>query len=198
MNQKLTTIDCLIMLQAAYPRLDLGPQTINVYQLSLADIEPRLLRAAVLKHISTSKWLPTIADLRQGVTELVLEAEGQLTAPEAWGLVMREIGNVGHWGTPKFTSPVRRAVESIGGWRQICFSENITADRARFLEAYNLLSKRQAEKLQQLPEVAETQEALVAGRMKIEQEISKLLANTNGSRNSQQKPENGKQKTDPA
>ena len=32
----------------------------------------------------------------------------------------------------------RRAVDAIGGWRQICFSENITADRARFLEAYSL------------------------------------------------------------
>jgi hypothetical protein len=187
MDKKLTTIDCLIMLQAAYPRLDLGPQTIQVYQLSLADIEPRLLQAAVLKHISTSKWLPTIADLRQGVTELVLEAEGQLTAPEAWGLVMREVRLVGHWREPTLPASVRQAVEAIGGWRQICFSENITADRARFLEAYSLISKRKAQKLQQMPAVTEAQEALAEGRMKVESAVDGLLAGMNGS---------GKQSTD--
>ena len=177
--KKKAIMQCLILLKSAYPKMDFGPDSVAVYVETLKDIEPELLQAAVLKHVSISKWFPTIAELRQAVTELILEAEGQLTAPEAWGMVVGEIRRVGHWGKPQLETPVQQAVEAVGGWRQICFSENITADRARFLEAYNLQCRRKAEKMQQMPAVTEAQEQLAAGQDKVDQEITKLLTNKN-------------------
>ena len=32
--------------------------------MTLSEINPELLQAAVLKHISTSKWFPTVAEIR--------------------------------------------------------------------------------------------------------------------------------------
>jgi hypothetical protein len=122
------------------------------------------------------------------VTELVLEAGGQLTAPEAWGVVMREVRRVGHWGVPDLAPIVLQAVQAVGGWRQICFSENIAADRARFLEAYNLLQKRAAEEIQQMPAVTEAQADLAAGRDRVHREMMKLLTKGNGRAH---KPDSG-------
>jgi hypothetical protein len=180
MENEEAIMQCLILLKSAYPRMAFGPQSVATYQRALADIDPELLRVAVLKHISISKWFPTIAELRQAVTGLILEAEGQLAAPEAWGVVMREVRRVGHWRKPELSPLVQQAVEAVGGWRQICFSENIAADRARFLEAYTLLQRRAVERRQQMPAVSEAQAYLAAGQDRVEEEIRKLLTRGNG------------------
>lgn len=180
MEDDMTTLDCLIMLQSAYPRMQFGAESVMIYELALADTGPSLLRAAVLKHISTSKWFPTIAELRQAATEIVLQTEGQLSAPEAWGVVQREVRLVGHWRSPSLQLVVHQAVNAIGGWQHICFSENITADRARFIDAYTILRKREALRVQQLPQVTEAQEALAEGRRKVEAGVAGLLAGMQG------------------
>jgi hypothetical protein len=115
MEDELTILHCVIMLQAAYPRMQFGKESLKVYEMALADIEPKLLRTAVLRHISTSKWFPTIAELRQAATEIMLQTDGQLSAPEAWGELLREVRLVGHWRRPRLGPVVRRAVEAIGG-----------------------------------------------------------------------------------
>lgn len=180
MDNNLKTVDCLIMLQAAYPRVELGSQTIKVYQIGLADIDPQLLQAAVLQHIATSKWFPTIAELRQRVVEERLTAAGHLSAPEAWSLVMRQVRSVGHWRVPDVPPAVRKAIDASGGWRQLCLSENPTADRARFLEAYKLFAKEESEKLQQMPSVNHALEELSSGKDRVHEEITKLLTKRNG------------------
>ena len=113
-----------------------------------------------MKHISTSKWFPTIAELRQAATAIVLQTEGRLSAPEAWGDVQREVRLVGHWRSPSLQPLVGKAVSAIGGWQHICIDENITADRARFIEVYTILCKREAQRVQQLPQVTEAQGSL--------------------------------------
>ena len=57
--------------------------------MTLSEINPELLQAAVLKHISTSKWFPTVAEIRAPVAEIVLQTANQPTALEAWGFVMQ-------------------------------------------------------------------------------------------------------------
>lgn len=171
-----TILDCMIMLQSAYPRTNVSKETMRIYEVALADIDPGLLETAVLRHISISKWFPTIAELRQGVTELILEAEGHLDGPEAWGMVTQEIRRVGHWGRPELSDHVRRAINAIGGWQELCLSENAVADRARFIEAYNIIHQRTVEKRQQMPAVTEAQESLATGKDRVHQEIAKLLS----------------------
>ena len=195
MENEVTTVRCLILLQSAYPRTEFGAESVKIYRTTLADIEPALLQTAVLKHISSSKWFPTIAELRKAATEIVLHSDGQLSAPEAWGKVMREVRSVGHWGSPSLGPVVMQAVEAIGGWRNVCLSENITADRARFIEAYTILRKREVMRVQQIPAVREGQEALAEGRKKVEEGVVGVLEGMKRTANSQQITVNGKRKT---
>ncbi len=175
-----TIMQCLILLKASYPKMSFDQQSVAAYQMALADLDPQLLKTAVLKHIASSKWFPTIAELRGGVTELILEADGQLTAPEAWAEVIRQVHRVGHWGKPDLAPLVLQAVQAVGGWQVICRGENFAADRAQFLRAYDLLRSRQAEKMQQMPAVTEAQRELAQAREKVNAEAAGLLARMNG------------------
>jgi hypothetical protein len=169
-------------LKGAYPRTAFNEESVAVYQLALADVQPRLLQAAVLRHIATNKWFPTIAELRQRVADLILEAEGYLSAPEAWGTVMGEVRRAGHWGQPQLPPLVMRAVHAIGGWQGICLSENGAADRARFLEAYGLLLKQEAQKIQELPAVREARAELAEGSGQVESAVKQVAARLDGDR----------------
>jgi hypothetical protein len=175
MNNNLTTLDCIILLKSAYPRQTFGPETVRVYQMTLSEINPELLQAAVLKHISTSKWFPTVAEIRAAVVEIVLQTANQPTALEAWGIVIKEIRRVGHWRRPDLPPAILKAVNDIGGWRQLCMSENNTADRARFVEAYTSRQQRLAHRLQQLPAVTAVEEKLAAQQDNLDPRANAIL-----------------------
>jgi hypothetical protein len=90
---------------------------------------------------------------------------------------------------------ILRAVEAIGGWHTLCSSENGIADRARFIEAYNLLLKKETEKMQQMPAVSKAQEELAQGKERVETAVSGLLAGMNGT-GGKQETDNGYQQTE--
>lgn len=180
MENELTLRQCLVLLKAAYPQVAFGEESLAVYLLALADLDPRLLWAAVLRHLALQKGFPAIAELRQGVAALILEAEGTLSAPEAWAELLREVRRVGHWGRPDLPPLTKQALRALGGWRAICLSKNGTADRARFLEVYSLLLQRELRKLQQLPAVREVQAELAARPQRLNAEGRQLPAPLNG------------------
>lgn len=129
-------------------------KTVRIYAQALADIPTDLLKAAVLNHITLSKWFPTIAELRQSAAGLVMKAAGHPDASSAWGEVAHQLRYVGSWGAPQFTDPlIRRAVEAVGGWKMLCASDNQHSDRARFIQAYETFINRTTEDLQMLPQV---------------------------------------------
>lgn len=62
----------------------------SVYALGLEDLEVSAARASVDRLVRTSRFLPTVAEIRAGV---VTRREGQKrTGAEAWGDVMRVMG----------------------------------------------------------------------------------------------------------
>ena len=69
-------VKSLLLMKAAYPRQTLPEETIDLYTRALQDIEPRLLKTAVMQHIATSKWFPTIAELRGTAAALVARTRG--------------------------------------------------------------------------------------------------------------------------
>ena len=54
----------LVTLRAAYPRQDISPAMHELWVKHLADCDIGLVQAAVGRHIATSKWWPTIAEIR--------------------------------------------------------------------------------------------------------------------------------------
>ena len=104
----------------------------------LDDIESRDVLGALKRHLATSKWLPTPAEIRTIVDEA---AHGRRrNGGDAWGDVRREIGRAGRYRAPRFDDAITALAVSRLGWVELCDSENAVADRARFIELYDRLA----------------------------------------------------------
>jgi hypothetical protein len=168
MNHK-EFVGVMAFLSAAYPRYQLTDETLEAYRAIVGDLSVDLLRAAALQIASRdSPWFPSAGELRSAAFRLLEREAGVPSAGEAWGEVVRLIGTDGHIRVPEFSNPlIKMAVDGVGGWRELCFSENSVADRARFLQVYEVLAKREREAAVQLPAVAEAVKALAAGESRM-------------------------------
>lgn len=141
--QKLVTV-----LVTAYPsamlRLSADQQreTAATYRRMLADLEYAVANAAVERLLATSRYLPTIAEIREAAADLT--GSGSRVGGEQWGSVRRAMASRGAHRTPGvdfvFNDPITARVVDALGWRELCLSDNPTADRARFIETYDKLA----------------------------------------------------------
>ncbi len=138
---------------------------ISAYHRILHDINAELLDAAALELGGTSKFFPAAAELRQTAFGLKAVANGELTAGDAWGMVRTAIGSHGYVrGMPDHFPPlVKRAVDAMGGWTELCMSKNGMADRAHFLKVYDTLDTRTKQETRMLPEVSNVVKQLAEG-----------------------------------
>lgn len=153
------------LLTAAYPQApqSANPETAALYARTLQDLAPELLEAGVLSAISTLKFFPTVAELRDLAFHAVERVNGLPTPVEAWGEVMAEVRRVGYWREPHWRyDAIALAVRAIGGWQELCSSENPVADRARFVEAYAAIVSRARDDARQLPQVRTTVDRMLS------------------------------------
>lgn len=136
---------------------DMTPRQISDLQILwvelLRDIDGEVLKAAALQHASESVWFPAVAELRKAAAEIISPCRS--TPVEQWGEVMREIKRVGYYGIPIFADDITSDVVDDLIWRDLCLSENQTADRARFIQGYVDRQKREQRRAVQLPAVAD-------------------------------------------
>lgn len=133
------TLKAIGLLQLAYPS-DLPKERLQLYVTMLSDIPPAALAAAVNYCINHSRFLPTIAEIREAAEQGIRFAAGTQTlgSNEAWKHVLRAIASVGYTGQPEFDDPVlQRTVERLG-WQEICLTpvEDTAILRAQFRRAY--------------------------------------------------------------
>lgn len=127
---------------AAYPSRDERRQdTVELYERMLLDLDCAAANAAVARLIQSSKFLPSIAEVRQAVHSV--QAGPRRTGLEAWGDVTRAIRYTGSYRSPKFADPIVAHVVDSLGWLELCRSTNDVADRARFVEAYDAVAARE-------------------------------------------------------
>lgn len=116
------------------------------YQL-LKDLSYEVANAAIQKYALTNKFPPTIADLREQVVQMM---DYELTADWAagWAQVTRAIGEYGMWNPDaaieSMDAITRECVKRLG-WKELCMSENPTADRANFRMIYERVQRKKAE-----------------------------------------------------
>lgn len=132
--------ELVAVLSASYPAAPMSERTTMAYESMLADLECAAANAAVARLVQTSKWLPTIAEIRAAAYELA--AGPRRLAGEAWGDVLSEIRRTGSYGVPRFVDARTAECVRLMGWRNLCLSENDAADRARFAELYDGLTER--------------------------------------------------------
>jgi hypothetical protein len=162
------------LLFAAFPSARINPGTSAVYERMLADLDSSTAARAVDRLLSTSKFLPTIAEVRAACLEL--ERGTQRPGGDAWGDVREAVHRFGIYRQPVFADPVvARCVESLG-WTEICNSEHQASDRARFVELYDRLAG-QAQREHQVPEhVRMLPEHVSRGQSALADALSRVLA----------------------
>lgn len=130
-----------------YPKAEIRPGTLKAYCKMLADIPPGELEAAVAKVVQSSRFFPTIAEIREAWA--LAKTGPKRSGLDAWADVIAEVRRVGYQGTPRFDDPaIPIAVRSLGGWQQLCGSETGMADRSHFAKAYESIAARNLEAVQ--------------------------------------------------
>ena len=107
------------------------------YEL-LQDLSYEQARAAVHRHASTSKWPPTIADIRH---QSVAMQDESTDWGKAWGSVVKAIGRFGYTREAEALDSLdelTRDTVSKLGWMQICQSDqqDLMSIRANFRMLY--------------------------------------------------------------
>ena len=159
-----TIAQILFVLGAAYPRFELTPETVQIYEETLSDIPVDALQAATLDMVAESKFFPTVAEIRKSAFALM--AEDEPDAYSAWGKTL-DLLRDGR-GHPIISRSrefdvhplIEQTVRQVGGWSYLAQTENVVADRARFIDAYDRTIEKQEYKTRQLPQIAELAQRL--------------------------------------
>ena len=115
-------------------------QMSTTWAAMLQDIPVDILEQAVHAHIKTSKWFPTISELREAAVACVDKFGGE-TASGAFGTILREIQR----GTRRDETVSQIALESlraVGGWGDVGRSTKVEFLRNEFIKVYNQLREQ--------------------------------------------------------
>lgn len=112
----------------------------EAYTAGMIDLEPSVLRAAVVRLAQTTKWLPTIAEIREAATWV--KFGHRTTGTEAWGEVHKKMSRYGAYRVPgedfTFDDPLAARIVDMLGWNKLCVAGpvDLTSARARFIDTY--------------------------------------------------------------
>ncbi len=155
MANKIDIARVVAELAAAYPNWNASEYTAEVYYQDLKDIpaDELMIAARHCRSEAGRKFAPSVGELRGAVMELRRASMNIPGAYDAWQEVMKGMVERIGYDAPEWSSPlVAKAVKSLG-WRNLCMSENQTADRARFIQAYEQLVERAEREQMLIPEV---------------------------------------------
>lgn len=123
----------------------------------LSDLDARLVSAAVQQHICTSRFPPTVADIREACSKVTVTPRKDWL--EGWHEIVKCIGTYGYYRPQEALKALRAFDETTGrvaemlGWQNLCMSENAVADRANFRQAYETIQAREVESAKLPPSV---------------------------------------------
>jgi len=132
---------------AAYNDPSKVANTAEVWTMLLEDLPVKLVLVAVKKHCLTSRFPPTIAEIREAAT-VTAKPHLQITAAEAWGEVMKAIRGYGYYREEEALeslSEQTRAVVKTIGWKDVCVCEEPDIIRGQFRRAYETMAARRKE-----------------------------------------------------
>lgn len=116
----------------------------NIWYSLLQDIDYMVAQAAIQKYMLTNKFPPTIADIRECAT--TIKAGEKPLWSDGWEEVLKAIRKYGSYreseALESMTEITRKSVQRLG-FRNICMSENIMADRANFRMIYEQIAERE-------------------------------------------------------
>ena len=171
------TIDrCLVVLVTSYPRQQVAPETATVYTQLLSDLPDDLLESAVQQHCTTSKWFPTVAEIRQAAGAILDASDSVPEAGEAWAEALRIAKAFSEYDKERtkrmldaVSHPlVRDVICSVGGIEAIGATDDtgLSVMQSHFVRNYRELRTRQRQERLMLPAVRDTIQAIADKRRK--------------------------------
>jgi len=145
-------------LAAAYAHApQLTEHNYRAYHRFLSDLPYEVLARAVEQVGSESEFFPPASRLRQVAFQLLEWADELPSAYDAWGEIQRSFATHGLYrGAPQWSHPlIGEVLQRVGGYANLCRSENSAADRSQFIRAYEDQLKRHRDKTRMLPRVRE-------------------------------------------
>ncbi len=141
--KKSEVAELVVVLFSAFPNAKVTEETNAAYERYLEDLDRERASAAVQRLIGTSRFLPSIAEIREAAAGVVLGPVR--SGSEAWGDALEAVRRVGWCGNPRFKDPlVKEALRLWGGWQEFCASpEDDPGGRARFIDLYDQLARRE-------------------------------------------------------
>jgi len=121
------------LLAASYPTWKPTEDTIEAWLLTMGDLDPGQILKAAAHHIRTSKFPPTVAEIRCHAQN----REDVPTAYEAWENMRRKW--LSRSAEPWCHDAARRATEQMGGFEEMSATwmlDDLVANRARWIAAY--------------------------------------------------------------
>lgn len=136
--KKSEVVELVTFLSNCVGQSKLTPDQAEAYALMLADLDSEVLKRAVYQLGRTSKFFPSVSEVRARCAEL--QSPGVVkTGDDAWGDVLVAISEHGYtWKHVAFGDPLVDKIVRNMGWINLCQSENIVADRAHFIRAYEM------------------------------------------------------------
>ena len=126
----------------------------NIWMMMTDGIPDDALLAAAYKIVSENDtWPPTIGMLRTTALELATGKASQPTGLEAWEYVSKALEN---WDSNQndLGPKTRRALKIVGGLHALKISqhtEGFNSDRTKFIEAFDMIIRREKEEREMLP-----------------------------------------------
>ena len=166
---------CVKAYQAKHSKFEFDEDTTMIYIRLLSDLDGDAVLGACLDHISKSSWFPGVDELRKRAIKISKGTKKEITALEAWGMALKSYNFVG--AKEEMSPLIEKTVESLGGWTRLGRSTNTTADRARFVEAYNSFLDRDLDSAVTLPIVNDLKKAMDAKQLGTgtEKEVKSLV-----------------------
>lgn len=163
----------VVVIRSVYQKPDFlkDEASASVWYAMLQDLTYEQTIAAVQKHAMTSKWPPSIAELREQVVDIQADKVDWSMGWQEVLTAVRRFGYVNEKDALESMSPLTRQTVKRLGWKQICQSEldELMAIRANFRMIYEQSEASEKEKAQ-LPQ-GFTEKA----RMAIGQSEQKML-----------------------
>jgi hypothetical protein len=126
------------------PRLLPSNKAIELWYMQLKDIDYKLAEAALNKWVAVKAWPPKISDIRQQAYEIA--AGENPDWGEGWNKLQEAIRYYGAYREAEaydHMDEITRTVVKRLGFKNLCYSENVTADRANFRDMFVEVAARQ-------------------------------------------------------
>ena len=141
----------VMALKTYYPREQLLPnaQAIELWFQELQDIPMNVAEAALRKWVSTSKWSPTIAEIREMAVDVKRGDAPEWS--EGWMQTQMAIRRFGRYRPGEALAsldPITRETVRRLGFNNLCDTEDIGYYAKRFQQTYEIMAKREQMRFQ--------------------------------------------------